>query len=110
MLRALLLVCLDTPYQQWYHNVSWRRLQELLRREKLERLQRLPDNKFQEYPSGFAGTELGQLLQVAAVAVQHIMFVAGDHASIVLCTFSACVSVSAAARLPKCFTCCRSTR
>ena len=39
-------------------------LQELLRKEGLERLQRLPDSNMQQYPTGFAGSELGQLLQV----------------------------------------------
>jgi hypothetical protein len=44
-----------------YQGVS---LQELLRKEGLERLHRLPDSNMQQYPTGFAGTELGQLLQV----------------------------------------------
>jgi hypothetical protein len=39
-------------------------LQKLLRKEGLERLHRLPDSNIQQYPTGFAGTELGQLLQV----------------------------------------------
>ena len=42
-------------------------LQELLRKEGLERLQRLPDSNMQQYPTGFAGSELGQLLQVQII-------------------------------------------
>jgi hypothetical protein len=42
-------------------------LQELLRKEGLERLQRLPDSNMQQYPTGFAGSELGQLLQVQTI-------------------------------------------
>ena len=42
-------------------------LQELLRKEGLERLHRLPDSNMQQYPTGFAGSELGQLLQVQMI-------------------------------------------
>ena len=47
-------------------------MQELLRKERLERLHRLPDSNIQQYPTGFASTELGQLLQVQRTAAGHL--------------------------------------
>lgn len=57
-------------------------LQELLRKEGLERLQRLPDSNMQQYPTGFAGSELGQLLQV------HILYTMPQS---LLCTMDVAV-------------------
>jgi hypothetical protein len=65
---------LHQMHEDWlrHPDAMYANKQELLRKEGLERLHRLPDSNMQQYPTGFAGSELGQLLQVDSLNIQSL--------------------------------------